>query len=114
MQVPQNLKFTIQNTEEELYCGGDVIPGQTHQPTSTSGSYSLFTIPIADFGCTSPSLTQVCAHLTGTSIYGCSDFLALMTETSAQIWSGNCSPNSGLDASYQCKADSTGSSDCMI
>ena len=75
MQVPQNLKFTIQNTEEELYCGGDVIPGQTHQPTSTSGSYSLFTIPIADFGCTSPSLTQVCALLLGILIYSCYNFL---------------------------------------
>ena len=25
VQVPQNLKLTIQNTEQKLYCGGDVI-----------------------------------------------------------------------------------------
>jgi len=59
LQVPQNLKLTIQNTEEKLYCGGNVILGQTVQPTSTSGDWNEFVIPLNVFGCTNPSLAQV-------------------------------------------------------
>ncbi len=58
MQVPQNLKLTIQNTEQKLYCGGDVILGQTVQPTSTQGDWNEFIIPLSSFGCNNPSLAQ--------------------------------------------------------
>ena len=61
MQVPQNLKLSLQNTEQELYCGGNVILGQTMQPSSTQGAWNEFIIPISQFGCTSPSLSQVSA-----------------------------------------------------
>jgi len=57
--VPQNLKLTIQNTEQKLYCGGDVILGQTVQPTSTQGDWNEFVIPLSSFGCNNPSLAQV-------------------------------------------------------
>jgi cullin-associated NEDD8-dissociated protein 1 len=57
--VPQNLKLTLQNTEQELYCGGNVILGQTVQPSSTKGDYSVFSIPMGQFGCNNPSLAQV-------------------------------------------------------
>lgn len=59
VQVPQNLKLTLQNTEQELYCGGNVILGQTVQPSSTKGDYSVFSIPMGQFGCNNPSLAQV-------------------------------------------------------
>lgn len=79
--MPQNLKLTLQNTEQKLYCGGDVILGQTVQPSSTSGDYSVFDIPLSQFGCTNPSLAQVDAlgiQNTGTTTEAfCLDNIAL-------------------------------------
>lgn len=79
--MPQNLKLTLQNTEQELYCGGNVILGQTVQPTSTSGDYSVFDIPLTQFGCSNPSLAQVDAlgiQNTGSSTEAfCLDNIAL-------------------------------------
>ena len=63
VQIPQNLKLTLQNTDAEEYCGGTVILGQTTQPSSTQGDWNQFNIPLSNFGCTTPPLSQVTSCL---------------------------------------------------
>jgi cullin-associated NEDD8-dissociated protein 1 len=77
------VKLTLQNTEEKLYCGGNVILGQTVQPSSTEeGGWNVFNIPITQFGCQNPSLSQVDAlgvQNTGSqTIAFCLDDIALV------------------------------------
>ena len=92
MQIPA-LKLTLQNTEQQEYCGGNVILGQTVQPSSTeAGGWNIFSIPITQFGCTSPSLSQVDAlgiQNTGSETIGfCLDNIALVQGNSSPSTAG--------------------------